>query len=89
MHTAITKTPELVIENCEFRYFMSGAHEALIYVETTNLFVVPKEDATAHASNPKGFIKSLGVDNGANINIKNSKFEFSRFCKGMISYRPA
>lgn len=88
MHTDTAKTPSLTIDRCEFRYFMSGAHEALILVETTNLFVVPKDPDT-HATDPYGFVKSMGVDNGANIHIKDSTFEYSRFCKGMISYRPA
>ena len=57
-------------------------------METSNLFVVP-EDPALILTDPHGFVKSMGVDNGANIHIKESNIEFSRFCKGMISYRPA
>lgn len=61
---------------------MSGQHEALIQVETNNLFpVVDPAEIT------KGFIKHLGADNGAKITIQNSVFEYSRFCKGLIAYR--
>ena len=88
INTAVAKTPTLTIDRCEFRFFMSGAEEALVFVETNNLFLVPKDPAN-FATDPKGFIKSIGVDNGANIHIKESHFEYSRFCKGLISYRPA
>ena len=90
IHTDIAKTPSLTIDRSEFRYFMSGHHEALILVETTNLFLLP-EDSTVPENDPmrRGFIKSMGVDNGANIHIRDSTFEYSRFCKGMLSYRPA
>ena len=32
-------------------------------------------------------MKHLGADNGANIVIEDSVFEYSRFCKGLIVYR--
>ena len=61
---------------------MSGQHEALIQVESNNLYpVVDSIDAA------KGFIKHLGADNGARITISQSAFEYSRFCKGLIVYR--
>ena len=33
------------------------------------------------------FLAQLGEDRGARIDIQNSSFKHSKFCKGMISYR--
>ena len=76
------RVPSLTIKGCKFSKFMSGQQESLIEVETANLYpVMPLTDKT------KGFLKHLGADNGASIIIENSKFELSRFCKGLIVYR--
>ena len=64
---------------------MSGKHESLIHVETDNLYKVPRVDGF---DDGEGYIMQLGADNGANILIENSKFTYSRFCKGLIVYRP-
>jgi len=86
LHTSAATgyTPELNLQNCDFRHFIQTTMEALILVETTNLFPVPK----SNAADGLGFIKSYGADKGAKITITNSIFEYSRFCKGMLVYRP-
>ena len=40
-----------------------------------------------NAGSAYGYLKHLGADNGANIVIEDSVFEYSRFCKGLIVYR--
>ena len=84
-HTLTAKTPKITIQRCKFEKFLSGKHEALIQVETTNLFAVPRDSSIADG---KGFIKQLGANTGAIIQIYGSDFSFSRFCKGAIVYRP-
>ena len=84
MHTLEKKTPSLTIKGCKFSKFMSGHTEALIQVETNNLYPVAADPA---APDERGWLKHLGADNGAKILIEDSVFEYSRFCKGLIVYR--
>lgn len=77
-HTVEPKTPSLTLKDCKFSKFMSGQLEALIQVETNNMYLSPAE---------KGQWRHLGADNGAKILIEGSVFEKSRFCKGLIVYR--
>lgn len=82
-HTTSLKTPELVLDSCEFTYFLQG-YEALIYVETNNFYPVLNPDTEG-----EGFMKYLGDDNGAIIDIYATTITRSRFCKGAIVYRSA
>ena len=78
LHTVDPKTPSLTLKGCKFRNFMSGQMEALIQVETNNLYPPHGE---------QGQWRHMGADNGAKILIEDSVFEYSRFCKGLIVYR--
>ena len=43
-------------------------------------------EETVHEDNKK-FLAVLGEDRGCRLNITNSTFKNSNFCKGMITYR--
>ena len=64
MHTAAPtgqRVPYLKLVRCSFTKFMSGKHEALIQVESANLYPVKV------GSDKKGYLKLLGADNGVRI----------------------
>ena len=76
-----TKKPlvSLTLTDCTFKYFLDD-YEALIYVETS---IVERVDTLF--SRP--YLVQMGDDRGAIININNSDFKHSAFCKGLIVFR--
>ena len=97
-HTTIRNaTPELVIENSQFEYFLANGYESLITIETYTLnqvIVLEKtyaegQSGSTNNDNTRTYYNSNGADRGAKITITNSIFKHSRFCKGMIVYRPS
>ena len=42
-HTSQRKVPSLTIRRCKFSKFMSGEHEALITVDTNNLYPITSD----------------------------------------------
>ena len=92
--TTRNATPELVIENTQFEYFLADGYESLITIETFTLNKVDFIEKT-FASGQSGtntneesrlFYNYNGADRGAKITITSSIFKHSRFCKGMIVY---
>lgn len=67
-HTTTLKTPTLILDGCDFKYFLHD-YEALIYVETNNFYPVINPD-----DDTDGFYKYLGDDNGAILDIQNCAF---------------
>lgn len=85
-------TPELIIDGCEFEYFLGATYESLINVETYTMSRTTVQDYTYDSagvgdSTPFYFYTYDGADRGAKITITNSDFKHSQFCKGMIVYR--
>ena len=68
------KPPEINILGCDFEYFLGG-YESLINVETNNF--IRQDRVMAY----------VGAERGAIINIRDSVFKHSRFCRGMVVYR--
>ena len=78
--------PTLKLTRCDFKYFMGDKFDALIQVETNNF-----GEMGFNPNDPKArddmFLSYLGEDRGAKIEIYNSTFKHSSFCKGMIYYK--
>lgn len=82
VHSDRTHAPTLNLYNCTFKYFHDK--QSLIQVETSNyaeMAVADADDVTER------FMARVGEDRGARIDIQDSTFKHSKFCKGMISYR--
>jgi len=79
-----TQNAGLTIKNCTFSYFFKD-YEALIYVENNNMMIQNFTTDLYPTHQPNLMIFS--DDRGASIKISsNSKFEHSRFEKGLIVY---
>lgn len=70
---------KLSLKNCEFKYFLKD-YEALIYAETSIV-----ERVNTLFAEP--YIVQMGDDRGVQIDIENSAFRHSSFCKGLIVFR--
>ena len=85
-----TAPPELVITGCDFKYFAAG-HDSLINIETNNFSFMnlhwENGEWTHSVDYGKTILLYMGEDNGAKIEITNSTFKHSSFCKGMIQYK--
>jgi hypothetical protein len=92
--------PELVIEECDFEFMMDG-YEALIYIETSTFWKVSKPvtvfNSNGNSDDPsfspfitatKDFYFTGGQAKGMTLTLKSSIFRYSRFCLGLIFYRP-
>ena len=84
-------SPTLRLIDCDFKYFFHM--QALVQVETNNLVemgIVYNADGTesvnADGTVTDRFLARVGGDRGARVEIINSSFKHSRFCKGMIVY---
>ena len=83
--------PTLNLINCDFKYFYNVT--ALIQVETNNFIEMGIEvdsDGDEERDDEKilsRFLVHVGDDRGARIDIQDSTFKHSKFCKGMVSYR--
>ena len=91
IHSKRVHSPTLRLINCDFKYFFNM--QALIQIETNNLVemgIAYNADGTELISATERvedrFIAHVGVDRGARIEIIDSSFKHSRFCKGMIAY---
>ena len=91
IHSKRVHAPTLRLINCDFKYFFNM--QALIQVETNNLVemgIVYDDDGRELIDEDTRvedrFIAHLGADRGARIEIIDSTFKHSRFCKGMIVY---
>lgn len=64
--------------------------EALINIETNTYYTYTstKDSITVGATTYNYLYGFHGADNGAAISIINSNFEHSKFCKGLLVYRP-
>ena len=92
------QTPELIVNQCDFEYFLADNYEALITIESQAISKV-EETELGYAEGAKGeatkedskysFYIFNGADRGGRITIVSSTFTTSRFCKGLIVYRPA
>jgi hypothetical protein len=79
-------TPSLNFTSCEFRYFLSNM-TSLVQVETNNFGMGGYESSYSGITvSDAVFPFYFGEDRGARIAIKNSVFEHSKFCKGLIVY---
>ena len=85
IHTDELKVPKLLLENCSFSGFVDKYIESLIQHETTNLWMIPRDNSL---SDGQGHLVQLGSDQGINLTISSCTFEYMRFCKGLIVYRP-
>ena len=91
------QTPELIIENSQFEYFLATGYESLItietYVLTKSTFNDIRYTAGQSGNNFNIYTRTYftynGADRGAKIQITNSIFKHSRFCRGLIYYRPS
>ena len=79
-----------MITGCDFKYFAAG-HDSLVHIETNNFSFMNLywEDGewTHNQDYGNTVLLYMGEDNGAKIEITNSTFKHSSFCKGMISYK--
>ena len=89
-----THAPTLNLVNCDFKYFLNDI-QALIQVETNNFVeMAVKSKSVTNPLQDTGVIRDqfmlmAGEDRAARIDITNSTFKHSHFCKGLISYRKA
>jgi hypothetical protein len=83
--------PHLVISNCSFLYFFGG-YESLIHYETDNLWVAlkkePRYEDNVRRAELVYYLASNGEETGMRLNISNSHFNHSRFCRGLIHHQP-
>jgi hypothetical protein len=96
--TVRNDTPELIIRNCVFEYFLADNYESLITIESQAISKIDETDQTFEEGESGSDTKDSdtysyyifnGADRGGKITILSSRFTTSRFCKGMIVYRPA
>jgi len=81
LRTGRIHAPELQLVECDFNYFLDPSYEALVVVETNNLGLLGSKDT-------QSMLGHYGEDRGARINITTSTFKNSKFCKGLVVYRP-
>lgn len=78
-----TRYASLELRNCTFEYFFKD-YEALVYVENNNM-QIQNHTAADNPDDPKNLM-IFSDDRGVNINIVESTFKNSRFCKGLVVY---
>jgi hypothetical protein len=86
--------PTLHIFNCDFEYFLASGYESLITIETnaiSSTVAVEKSYGPGNTQTEQSSTHYVvnSADRAANVTILKSTFKTSRFCKGMIVYRPA
>jgi hypothetical protein len=96
--TVRNDSPELVLKDCVFEYFLADGYESLITIESQAIsdfdetdLVYEEGGSGSNYSDSSTYTYYIfnGGDRGGKITILSSKFTSSRFCKGMIVYRPA
>ena len=66
----LAETPYLMLNGCQFEYFI-GDHEALIYVETNNIYTTNFIDAANEGISTVSY-GFTGQDRGAIIRLENT-----------------